>query len=229
MISIGGKTINSTESAKEPLPEWPDPWHNGIGIFDMTAMEWKAKYDANAGPYVTPDVVKRYYQKNGRFPAKWDNDLVKGWFTETKTESGNSTTAADDPPITSTPASVEETAPSKIGAIAGGTVGVVAALALVGLLGFFLVRRQRRQRRGAEKDDYKFEKPEDGNEGTNTVFQDTLSPSELSGTNEPVELPQREVATTELPMENQRYEAMETQRYEAMDTSRSQKTASLLS
>ena len=218
MISIGGQIANSTATAKNP--NIPDPWHNGIGIFDMTAMEWKAKYDADAAPYVTPDVVKTYHQQNGRYPAKWDNDLVKAWFTETKSKPENPTTTADVPSTTSTPApnSEEKNSGSKTGAIAGGTVGGVAALAIISLLAFFLVRRQRR---GAEKDTYKYEKPELGNEGSRPVFGNTLPPNEMSGTNEPTELPQREVATTELPTENQRYEAM--------DTTRSQKIARFLS
>ena len=219
MISIGGKTVNSTETAKDP--NLPDPWPNGIGIFDMTAMEWKAKYDADAAPYVTPDVVKTYYRENARFPAKWDNELVKAWFTETESKSENFTTTnpttTDVPSTTSTPASVEKTSGSNTGAIAGGTVGGVAALAVIGFLAFFLVRRQRR---GAGKDDYKYEKPELGNEGTKPVSENTLPRSELSGTNKPAEMPQREVATTELPTEHRRYEAM--------DTSRSQKIANFL-
>ena len=32
----------------------PDPWPQGLGIFDMSAMEWKANYDPEAKAYVSP-------------------------------------------------------------------------------------------------------------------------------------------------------------------------------
>ena len=192
MVSIGGRIANSTESAKDP--NLPDPWHNGIGIFDMTAMEWKTMYDADAAPYVTPDVVKKYYQDNGRFPAKWDNDLVKAWFTRSETESENLNTATDV--TASVPASEEKSTGSNTGAIAGGAVGGIAALVIIGLLAFFLIQRRRR---GAEKHVYKYEKPELDNEGTRTIGEDRHPRSEMSGFNKPAEMPAREVPTTELP------------------------------
>jgi hypothetical protein len=39
----------------------PDPLTQGIGIFDMTAMEWMPYYNASAAPYETPKVVKDWY------------------------------------------------------------------------------------------------------------------------------------------------------------------------
>ena len=53
MIMIGG--TDPTYLKKK------DPWPQGIGVFDMTALKFKDSYEAKAGPYKTPDVVKRYY------------------------------------------------------------------------------------------------------------------------------------------------------------------------
>lgn len=54
MIIIGGYNPNAK-------PEKKDPWSQGIGVFDMTTLEFKDSYEAKAGPYKTPDVIKRYY------------------------------------------------------------------------------------------------------------------------------------------------------------------------
>lgn len=35
-----------------------DPWPQGIGVFDMTALNFKDSYQANAGPYKTPNIIK---------------------------------------------------------------------------------------------------------------------------------------------------------------------------
>ena len=57
-----------------------DVWTMGIGVFDLSDMEWKDSYNASAGPYVTPDVVKNWYKQNGRYPTTWTDDVVKSWF-----------------------------------------------------------------------------------------------------------------------------------------------------
>ncbi len=46
MLVIGGD---------DPVPHasgaTPDPWTNGLGIYDMSALSWANSYDANAAPY----------------------------------------------------------------------------------------------------------------------------------------------------------------------------------
>lgn len=39
----------------------PDQLSQGIGVFDVTSMEWKSSYDADLTTYQTPDVVKEWY------------------------------------------------------------------------------------------------------------------------------------------------------------------------
>jgi hypothetical protein len=77
MAVVGGVPV-TMDSTLDYIP--PDPWPKGIGIFDMSAMEWTDGYDANAATYITPDVVKAYYQNNGRYPSSWSSDEVKEWF-----------------------------------------------------------------------------------------------------------------------------------------------------
>ena len=59
MIIIGGfnpVTVLSWDNTT-------DPWTQQIGIFDMTALQWKDAYQSNANPYKSPDIVKDFYQQ----------------------------------------------------------------------------------------------------------------------------------------------------------------------
>lgn len=86
MIVTGG--LNPSSANGTDLISRPDVWTQGIGVFDMTTMQWKDSYDANAQPYVTPEAVKSWYAANGGpYPAEWDDPVVEGLFTK----SGNTT------------------------------------------------------------------------------------------------------------------------------------------
>lgn len=43
---------------------YPDPNPRGLLLFDMTTLEWKHSYDANAAAYESPNVVREWY-RNG--------------------------------------------------------------------------------------------------------------------------------------------------------------------
>lgn len=198
MASIGGRVTNSTTPAGWSLP---DPWQQGIGVFDLTAMEWKEGYDSGAAPYVTPDAVKTYYQQNGLYPASWNNDVVKAWFT--KTESNN--TASNISNSTTFPTSRPGPSGSNAGAIAGGVVGGVVALVLIIVLVLFLLRRRSRKGHLAvPMSDSEYRKPELGDSRMPIANH---PPSEMQGVNDSAEMPQKEVATSELPTWEQPKEA----------------------
>ncbi|KAK4198245.1 hypothetical protein QBC40DRAFT_256264 [Triangularia verruculosa] len=38
----------------------PDPWTNGLGVFDLTALTWKNGYDAGVARYESPNPVKEW-------------------------------------------------------------------------------------------------------------------------------------------------------------------------
>jgi hypothetical protein len=67
MVSLGVK--NPATANLTALIETPDIWHNGIRIFDMTAMDWSDQYDASAADHVTPEKVKSWIQQNGPYPS----------------------------------------------------------------------------------------------------------------------------------------------------------------
>ena len=85
MIVVGGavKTIADQNTfVNERYTSEVDPWHQGLGVFDLTDMAWMPSYDASAAAYVTPQMVKDYYTRNARYPASLQSDdLLKSWFS----------------------------------------------------------------------------------------------------------------------------------------------------
>lgn len=59
MLSWGG--LNSSRNGHEGhwLPK--DPFPNGIGIFDLSELEWKDSYDADAAEYQTHESIMSWY------------------------------------------------------------------------------------------------------------------------------------------------------------------------
>lgn len=41
----------------------PDPFLQGLGIFDMTDMNWSPSYNANAAAYESSEAVKSWYDQ----------------------------------------------------------------------------------------------------------------------------------------------------------------------
>ncbi|KAK6425735.1 hypothetical protein LTR95_016221 [Oleoguttula sp. CCFEE 5521] len=142
MAVIGGLILGSAG-------EWdfePDPWPNGIGIFDISAFEWSASYDASAAAYVTPDIVKQHYQQNGLYPDSWADPALQEYFIRRDTPSTTGSTATPNPSTSSFANNDGSQQPqSHIGAIAGGVVGGIVACAAL-LAGVFWLRRHRNSR-----------------------------------------------------------------------------------
>jgi len=57
MLSIGGWQPSDHETRGMA----PDPWINGLGVFDMAAFNWAGFYNAEHGPYEQPEPIKQYY------------------------------------------------------------------------------------------------------------------------------------------------------------------------
>ncbi|KAL8636037.1 MAG: hypothetical protein Q9226_009297 [Calogaya cf. arnoldii] len=90
MLSIGGKNptdilVNATNT---------DPFLQGLGVFDLTAMRWSDRYNADAESYETPAVVKAWYAVNGRSTRNWDSPAVQRLFLQDTSGRGE----ADTPP-----------------------------------------------------------------------------------------------------------------------------------
>ncbi|KAK8047666.1 Kelch repeat-containing protein [Apiospora saccharicola] len=147
MLSVGGSNgaLGFPQSQLDP-----DPWKQGLGVFDLTDMVWKSRYDVDAGPYDTPEPIRNWYAQGGLDTVSWTNDDVKALFKNdaNATEAadpGNSTlsssssvSSVSSPPNSPSAApSSTTTSKSNAGAIAGGTIGGVVGVALIAALAFF--------------------------------------------------------------------------------------------
>ncbi|KAI9793855.1 MAG: hypothetical protein M1816_007107 [Peltula sp. TS41687] len=139
MAVIGG--VNPATRNDSDQITTPDVWTNGIGIFDLSAMQWTDRYNANADNYTTPAAVRGWYRQNGRYPSQWDDPRVRAYFvrdaTPNNSTSGSTNASRGDRPT-------ESGKSSNTPAIVGGVVGGIAALALLGAGLWFFFRRRRR-------------------------------------------------------------------------------------
>jgi len=131
MLSIGGRQPSSYLS----LGAAPDPWTNGLAVFDMNAFSWAELYNATAGPYVQPSVIKEYYNNDYQKPTFSDAALAKA-FAYTPPAKSSSTSIASPVPTGSSGGTLNT------GAIVGGIVGGVAFFVIIAIIAFFVMRRR---------------------------------------------------------------------------------------
>ncbi|KAK2602436.1 hypothetical protein N8I77_008966 [Diaporthe amygdali] len=77
MISIGGADASKGFPAEFADP---DPWAQGLGVFDMTDLRWTDRYAHDAAAYDTPEVVKQFYRDGGLGKVQWTSSEVEGFF-----------------------------------------------------------------------------------------------------------------------------------------------------
>ena len=137
----------------------------------MTDMVWKDSYDAGAGPYTTPSMVKQYYVSNTRYPSSVLADPeLRSWFMKE--------TDHTSPGSSSTPKST--THKSNTGAIAGGVVGGVLGLALLMGIIWWIVRKNKRGNRSTPE--YRKAELENTNQKSHGIFQWARQPpAEIHG------------------------------------------------
>ncbi|KAH8898063.1 hypothetical protein GQ53DRAFT_678017 [Thozetella sp. PMI_491] len=128
MISIGG--LNGGV--------WldTDTWRQGIGVLDMTALEWISGYDAGAAKYTYPDVVKAWYDDGGLSKVFWSSNASQTVFTSNSSTPGGGD-EKDNKGSSST----------NIGAIVGGVIGGVAVIGIAAFACWYILRRRRRSSR----------------------------------------------------------------------------------
>ncbi|KIX97820.1 uncharacterized protein Z520_06598 [Fonsecaea multimorphosa CBS 102226] len=144
MVSIGGRPPSTLNQFGADFDEWA----SGIGVMDMTELQWKDHYDAGAAPYERAQLIQKYYDQSYVEPA-WSDPALATEFAfagpthASTTPTPHPTTPVPAPgPTTSTPPPIHH---SHTGAIAGGVVGGVVGLALVAGLAYFLGTRRNRQ------------------------------------------------------------------------------------
>jgi hypothetical protein len=79
MLVVGGfeADVGYGYNTKDAFPQ-------GLGIFDLTNMQWKDQYDADAEPYITPKIIKESISETGMYPKTWDDPLVESWIVGEK-------------------------------------------------------------------------------------------------------------------------------------------------
>ena len=68
IISIGGVDSNSLVTTGNIIPSTfnstPDPFAQGLAVFDMTALRFLDQYTADAPPYEQSEEVKQFYAQS---------------------------------------------------------------------------------------------------------------------------------------------------------------------
>ncbi|KAK7520614.1 hypothetical protein IWZ03DRAFT_142747 [Phyllosticta citriasiana] len=139
---LAGSAVDATYTGQFGVRDTND---QGLGIFNMTSLEWEDKYTANPPAYRQADVVTEAYASGGANDTiSWSNDNIKSIFSNknfTITSSGSGGSGSSG---SSNGASSSSSLSG--GAIAGVVVGCVVGVAIVaGLLAFCCLRRRRRQ------------------------------------------------------------------------------------
>lgn len=130
-----------------------DIWPLGLGVFDLSEMVFKDRYDADASVYTSPEVVKRWYAKNGSM-AKDISEDVESLFDRSSAADPSASSVPTPTKVPSSSGSSSSDSGSSssgsvnTGAIAGGVVGGVVVLAAV-VAGVWTCMRRRRRRRNS--------------------------------------------------------------------------------
>lgn len=144
LLSIGG--YDPTAGNESAIV---DPWPFGLGLFDMTALEWTDKYDAAAPPYVQSDHVKAFYRKNSEYPSSWSDPSLGANFTS----SPNASTTTPNVSTTTHEAVAQNTQAThhhvSAGAIAGGVAGGIVGLLIIFVVAWLCFNRRPKQHTSA--------------------------------------------------------------------------------
>jgi hypothetical protein len=147
MISFGGVDYRLKGSEY-----WQDQdrFPQGLGVFDLTEMKWKTRYDAGAATYEAPEAVQSWYADGGQEDLRWSSDEVERLFLQESPASegggngGGGEGNGDGGDDTGSSSGGSSTA-----AIAGGVVGGVLGVALILGLVWFIRRRRAAATTGA--------------------------------------------------------------------------------
>ena len=139
MIIIGGFRNDGTDSGAG------DDWPLGLGVFDLSEMVFKDRYDADASVYTSPEIVKRWYAENGSM-AKDISEDVKALF-DRYSAAAPSISSAPIPTGSSSSSSSSSSGSVNTRAIAGGVAGGIILLASVFAVMWTYIRCRRRRRR----------------------------------------------------------------------------------
>ena len=192
MLTVGG-----AENIK--YNQTPCDWETkGVGVFDMTDLEWGSVYDANAPNYTLPNLVASTIGSVGGGAASmtqpkggFDQEGLAAIFKIPWMANGSDTSGhdANKPPVgtnSTLPPSSQPASKNITGSIVGAVVG---GLALVGLLSTLLwYYRPQVKRILIGSDIFPFLELGEGREKADTEMPANNISWELSGAEKPVEM-----------------------------------------
>lgn len=157
ILTIGGVDSNAQvtgltliqEIVESTFNSSPDPFAQGLAIFDMTTMAFSAQFTAGAPPYEQSDLVKQFYsQSKGAYKDTLTPQvsalLEVTHFANTTSTSSSSASSDSSNPTTSRPSESNGLRP---GAIAGIAVGSFAALLVIAAgIGYLVKKRTASQK-----------------------------------------------------------------------------------
>ena len=138
MLSIGG--VNPTRSTYQAAYNDPDPFWEGIKIFDMTTLQWTNYFNASAAPYTASSPIAAHYAAGPRYPSKWSSNGLKNLFTMEPTINSS---APAKPSASASPRINNQTKANRVATVVGCAVGGVTAVLL---MSFALVTLRARKR-----------------------------------------------------------------------------------
>ncbi|KAI3320526.1 hypothetical protein HD806DRAFT_547359 [Xylariaceae sp. AK1471] len=74
--ALGGKSQLIIVGGSDPGPDWPlgwydpDPWPQGLAIFDLETLDWSERYRPNASQYKTPRLIEGWYHSGQYFSSQ---------------------------------------------------------------------------------------------------------------------------------------------------------------
>ncbi|CAG8953120.1 hypothetical protein HYFRA_00003318 [Hymenoscyphus fraxineus] len=178
MISIGGRRLENGDKS-------PEPWSNGLGIFDMTTLKWSENYDSKAQDYTPHSMVTTVYSDASIHPTNWSNPALLDIFKVRLLNDSSMNNSSDTATTTSTPNNTPPTAapdkgPSNNNSIKIIVPSIIAGIAILAILIslFFYLRKRTRQ---PSQEDYTTAK-------TSELKGETWKRQEVHGNSSPAEM-----------------------------------------
>ena len=154
IVIIGGKDANPPVKSGVPSAEstlsTPDPFAQGLAIFDLRTLEFASEYRAGGAAVYEPNQIITQFYSQGSYSGNL-NDGVAQLMKEThfpSAASSNSTASnstSTTPSSSSSPSSPKNSHSNHAGTIAGGVIGGLLGIALIVALVLWLSRRRRRK------------------------------------------------------------------------------------
>ncbi|KAF3801759.1 hypothetical protein GCG54_00014977 [Colletotrichum gloeosporioides] len=147
MITVGG--VDPSLPQGTPMED-PDTFHQGIGVLDLTSLEWTDEYNSLAAAYESLNAVKSWYNEGNLASVRYDTgveDLMSSSFSLELPGLGDGTGGDSNSTILGNHQD-NSLHPAAMGGIVGGSI---LAAAVAGIVILLLARRRKRRRQSIKQ------------------------------------------------------------------------------